>query len=319
MTTTLKFHTHAANHPSESSNLMQPDLSRRTALHAALAGALGASLGTLVLPTQNAHAQSTPEPDSCVSSIAELRLLAPWETGQICVHVLGYYVPGDGGEGHFYWDSANNDGDNDGTIIAPSAPSPSGTGRWRRLVVNNTYNVRHFGAKADGSDDTLAFKAAIAALVRGSVLYVPQGVYTLSAELGPFPDGVKVVGDSTGRFARDSGTWLECYQAAGDGLRLWMEVDANSTANIIVEHLGIRARNPANVTGSAIGIMGGNMFELRDVHVVGWRYGVVLDGAELVVIDRAHFGSDEWGQGYTGNDKVVFGWLKGLAEDRASR
>lgn len=57
---------------------------------------------------------------------------------------------------------------------------------------DSVYNVKHFGAKGDGStDDTASIQAAIdaipvmknAAIDRGGVLYFPTGVYVLSSKL----------------------------------------------------------------------------------------------------------------------------------------
>ena len=74
--------------------------------------------------------------------------------------VAGYYAPGDGGGGEFYYDAAASEADNSGTIIAPTA----GSGRWKRLYSGTAVNVQWFGLRLDGSDETAALQAIINAL-----------------------------------------------------------------------------------------------------------------------------------------------------------
>ena len=73
-----------------------------------------------------------------------------------CVIVQGYYEPGDGGGGTFFWDGAFNvdpskfkEGEDFGTIIKPNWVSdPKTPGRWRRIF-EQTISVKWFGAKGD--------------------------------------------------------------------------------------------------------------------------------------------------------------------------
>jgi hypothetical protein len=128
--------------------------------------------------------------------------------------VAGYYAPGDGGGGQFYYDAAASDADNGGTIFAPTA----GSGRWRR-VYSGAVNVRWFGAKGDavinpttkqgsgGTNDTPAFEAAFAA---SSAVYVPAGVYRLTATLW---NKGSLIGEST------KNTFLFFDAVAGDGIK----------------------------------------------------------------------------------------------------
>ncbi len=107
----------------------------------------------------------------CVTSIAALKALGPGVVP--CLEVLGYYAPGDGGGGSFYWDALAAEPDDTGTIIAP-ASNPS-TGRWIRIY-SGPLNVRWFGAKPDPStqNDT-AFNNAINALPGpGGTIFFPN-------------------------------------------------------------------------------------------------------------------------------------------------
>ena len=63
-----------------------------------------------------------------VDSIAALKLT---EVEVQNVYVLGYYTPGDGGGGPFYWDPTSTAPD-DGGLVIQSSLTP--TGRWLRVL-----------------------------------------------------------------------------------------------------------------------------------------------------------------------------------------
>src|ERR1700761_640533 len=110
-------------------------------------------------------------------SITNLRGTTP-AAGDLA-ELTGYYVPGDGGGGEFYWDNASTLADNGGTIIK-ATPA---VGRWIR-VFQDPVDVRSFGAKGDGvTDDTADINAAIAAVTSGQIIFGPNGVYIISSTL----------------------------------------------------------------------------------------------------------------------------------------
>jgi hypothetical protein len=92
-----------------------------------------------------------------VNNIAALKLLLAAKENQ-SINLLGYYNPGDGGGGLFYWDSASTDADNNATVIQVSGIT---TGRWKRLIADSIH-FKWFGALADGiADDSVFVQNAI--------------------------------------------------------------------------------------------------------------------------------------------------------------
>ncbi|HTN45194.1 MAG TPA: hypothetical protein VL098_02520 [Flavipsychrobacter sp.] len=131
------------------------------------------------------------------------------------VEVLGYYEPGDGGGGTFYWDSGSIASDNTGTVINPGlGGSP---GRWMR-VFDSTINVRWFGAiisAASGlSDVTDQVHAARDFASNGGTIYFPQAknssgktVPYVGAFVFSFANGeVNLLGDGEGSELKSNGT-----------------------------------------------------------------------------------------------------------------
>lgn len=115
-----------------------------------------------------------------VDNVAALKALtvASVDDGQVFL-TRGYYSDNDGGQGTYVYDAASSTSDNGGTVIAPT----TGSGRYL-LQVQNIYNIKQFGAKGDNStDDTAEIQAAINAAPKGGLIYVPAGVYRVSATL----------------------------------------------------------------------------------------------------------------------------------------
>ncbi len=114
-----------------------------------------------------------------VTSIAALRSTngaAPKEHG----NVLGYYNPGDGGGGAFYWDDAATDPD-DGIV---TIKAPNATGRWKRLHMH-IIDVKWAGAKGDGiTNDLTAVQQAIDfCSLNGYTLKLSPGTYLCNGSL----------------------------------------------------------------------------------------------------------------------------------------
>lgn len=112
-----------------------------------------------------------------ITSISVLETTAGITANDLC-NLLGYYAPGDGGGGDFYWQPANTTGDNRGTIIVVAS-----LGRWLRADTN-LFNVKWFGAKGDAAhDDTTNIQQCINTAASGRIIYFPKGNYKITAQI----------------------------------------------------------------------------------------------------------------------------------------
>lgn len=111
-----------------------------------------------------------------VDSIADLKALD--KTKYTRAFVTGYTAAGDGGGGHYRYDSADTtSADNGGTIIVATDGA-----RWK-LLFDNFVTVEQFGAKGDGvTDDTAKINAArTAAKAAGVEVWFAAKTYKTSA------------------------------------------------------------------------------------------------------------------------------------------
>jgi hypothetical protein len=124
-----------------------------------------------------------------------------------------------GGGGMFsYAASDTSSGDDGGTIVVDSSGH-----RWYRERAGELYSVRWFGARGDGlTDDTASIAAAIAACAAngGGTVFLPAGIYLISATLNITADDVKLIGAGHGGWhdtgaGRDAATTLYWTGAIG--------------------------------------------------------------------------------------------------------
>lgn len=115
------------------------------------------------------------------ANIAALKAIDISEmAGNTQISVAGYYTPGDGGGGTFYYDSGSSSTDDGGTIIAPDV----GNGRWKRIF-SGIVNVKHFGARGDGStndNDAFRIASALVSSYGGGTLVIPPGTYVIGKQ-----------------------------------------------------------------------------------------------------------------------------------------
>lgn len=120
-----------------------------------------------------------PTAERLVTNIATLKTL-PKIGGSLVAFVEGYYLPGDGGGGHYRLDAADvASADNGGTIIVANDG-----GRWK-LIFQDGVSVLQFGVKADAgaTDNSTRLQACRDWVASGAVrnrLYFPAGIYGYS-------------------------------------------------------------------------------------------------------------------------------------------
>jgi hypothetical protein len=178
-------------------------------------------------------------------TMQDLRALAPIPGQTVAqqptsqpAHLLGYYGPGDGGDGVFIWDALSNEADDSGLIIQPAGMA--GAGRWRRQF-DYVVSVRWFGAYASGNhpgynrysrpagspNNLAAFTNAIHALTPGGAplkpayfgprIVVPPGLYEMEGTL-IIDRSVAIVG--TGGYQAMNASWLH-FPADIDGVHIY--------------------------------------------------------------------------------------------------
>jgi len=160
-------------------------------------------------PADTAPAATVPEVGLYVpATMADMVALRPAEK-QAIVLLQGYYAPGDGGGGTFYYDVSSTLTANGGTVIACGKG-----GNFVRSADVSYLNVKWFGAKGDGiADDTKAIQAAIDSLPSGGgTVYLPAGTFNISSTIRigngnagtqkSTVTGIKLIGEGGG-FAHD--------------------------------------------------------------------------------------------------------------------
>lgn len=142
------------------------------------------------------------------ATMAEMAALRPTEKTAV-VLLQGYYAPGDGGGGTFYYHADATQQADGGIVIACQTG-----GRFVRSADESYVNVKWFGAKGDGkADDTKAIQAAIDSLPDGGgTVYLPAGTFAISSTIRigdgdagkkvSTKTGVKLIG-AGGGFAHD--------------------------------------------------------------------------------------------------------------------
>jgi Pectate lyase superfamily protein/Periplasmic copper-binding protein (NosD) len=108
-----------------------------------------------------------------LNSIAVLKATNGTSLNQYC-KLLGYYTPGDGGGGEFYWDPASVDPQNGITVIQ----AISITGRWKRIF-SKVIDIKWCGAKGDGTTDNLT-------VCQNAIDFTSTNGYTLLLSAGTY-------------------------------------------------------------------------------------------------------------------------------------
>jgi hypothetical protein len=212
-------------------------------------------------------------------TFADLKSLNPGAQGSNSILILkGYWGPGDGGGGAFYWDATqaivNDDG---GTIVAPTGAV---VGCWMRLF-EGQFSVRSFGAKGDGTtDDTLAIQRAIDAAqrtgIRAAKVVFPAGSYVVGATASSGLVVNKLALLLEGVAASESQKARLLVAGGNDGITIGRTIVAGAVTDeadgTIVRHLAIE---PLGGVGSG----------RRTGATATGRHGVVVAGAASVHLE----------------------------------
>lgn len=134
--------------------------------------------GTTIYTVDNITTSGTIGTVTIVENIDDLKALPEGNINDI-VNVLGYYNKGDGGGGVFYWNANSSATVDNGYAVQPNASTSNGL--WIREI-DTEINVRWYGAKGDGSDDTDYFVTADA--------FCETGDYTLLCDAGVYLWGI---------------------------------------------------------------------------------------------------------------------------------
>ena len=130
------------------------------------------------------------------ANIAALRAnnTAPGET---TVWVDGYYSGNDGGEGMFWWASADTaSADNNGTIIVDA----NGNRWYRQTAKAQPWSILWFGLTTGSGDNTALMNGMISTLASagGGVIYVPEGTFTFTGTISIQANNIRISGANRG-------------------------------------------------------------------------------------------------------------------------
>lgn len=146
-------------------------------------------LFTTLFANPKPHPSHHPFFDVSFDNIAAINSTA--EVSGITISVRGFYSPGDGGGGSFYWSASSNAPTVPGMIIQIG----SDPGRLIRIYTPGLVNVLWFGAHGDGvHDDAPAFNAAVATANTVVIVPNPSVYYKISSQIGLNKSGVTING-----------------------------------------------------------------------------------------------------------------------------
>lgn len=220
-----------------------------------------------------------------VQLISDLATVAGSQDGDICL-VLGYNDKGDGGGGHFYWNSTST-ASLDGGLAFKGSPA---TGRWIRLF-DGPVSVRWFGATGKSSTlDTLGFRRSIAP---SRSVFVPAGSYLINDTIEVNVAKFSFIGDGSGstliNFIPDTGN-KPCFlfKPLNDGQGK-LEANKFSGFSITTSSGNTKQLTAVQVLGNFDGTrIRVTKFYMQDVYVLpaftnqaGTCIGVDINGCEV--------------------------------------
>ena len=191
------------------------------------------------------------------------------------VETYGYYAKGDKGGAKY--------------IISDTTPvgyyETLKSGLYAELIIEDSMNIRQFGAKGDGSsDDTNAVQTAINTATN---IYVPEGTYMIKSD-----DGVNTTGPyNHGNVVYNGGLKLRSnINITGESKLSVLKCITNASENYNI----IRGYNVSNINISNIYIMGDK--ETHTGNSGEWGHGIMLMQCQDVNIINCNI-TQTWGDG----------------------
>jgi hypothetical protein len=239
----------------------------------------------------NALATTAPAASSTVSvaTIAALKAIAT-PNASITYLVQGYYAPGDGGGGSFTWNAASTATDNGGTIIKATSVT---TGRFN-LLYTGSYDLRQFGARGVGGDDTASIQSAVNALnATGGRIYCSSGQYGLSSTIqiaSQFPIYLDGDGGWTSQNLLAVSSCFVALNALPNGMIRWQTPNGNrnDSGGGGIQRCAFTDATPrTNAVTAALNLVDFNLSYVRDCYfheLLG--SAIVTDFCVMSSIDR---------------------------------
>lgn len=231
-----------------------------------------------------------------ITTIANLKALTGMTNNQ-WFNVLGYFTPGDGGGGLFYFNSGSAATDNGGTILSPNA----GSGRFMRYW-SGAMQVSWFGPKADwngttGTNDAAVIQAAINAAL-AKVSSANGTTFKPALEFGPgqsyflgnsdkalvFSAPIIINGNGSAFYHSGTGTNRAFYVSGEDVI-----INNLYIINPLFVVANRAALNISSLTGIALQTDSTNFFRYENVYILGFAYGMDFFG-------RAAIGACSYGE-----------------------
>ena len=229
-----------------------------------------------------------------VASIAALRGLLK-TSASLNALVTGYYTPGDGGGGNYWYNAADvSSADNGGTIIVANDG-----GRWYLSDVEQV-TVKQFGAKGDGTtNDATALQNAVNAIT--TTLLAPPATYAYSSTLSLTNNNFRLLG---------SGRANTVFKFTGSTSSAAITV-SNSLSNVFLEGFTVDRTGTAVSGGDGISWTGScSHASIKDISVIHQHHGFSLGVTDFSLIEDCFSGLNQ-GDGFhweNGGTAGAFQW-----------
>lgn len=222
-----------------------------------------------------------------LDSVAELRAVERYTGGG--VFVRGYYAPGDGGGGDYWYDASDTtSADNGGTIIVAADG-----GRWK-LALTGAVSVMQFGAKGDGlHDDADAFNAAtLWCLAYGGaklripappVQYITHTTWTVdmsavTGDLSKLHVNIEGDGQAVTKIVTDATPFMNVIGGAynTEGINAYFRI-----SGLLVQFVGAPTHPGCQITESAY-------IEFEDCQFYGFSVGIAATNVLVATFRRVN-------------------------------